>query len=202
MQMAFFLLSCICALFYSVFSAFYIGISIIKRRRQGDNKTTETAKNSKCDTHEHFYAPISSKEKEVLGKIRKWTDELIATLADEMDPQAARITSRYKKSNLTNQIDSEVLGKYVNGCAYYNVQREEHIYKDSRLKAVICHELAHACGKGHDEEWLRANAYVLRIATEKLGWDVLLMCRACTKYGLCEKSQCPECRWESENCKR
>lgn len=76
----------------------------------------------------------------------------------------------------------------------------------SLLKTVV-HELAHATRDAaggeasHSPRWKQTWLWMLEIATQRLGWDVEVRCAQCTYYGLCERSQCPKCRWLANLCR-
>ena len=165
-----------------------------KQRQNARNERTNT-RQARCDAMRTVHTPTSSKETAFLGKIRSLSAALVDALGKENDPIAKTVAGRYISSHLIDEVDGPS-GRYSNGCVHYNVRSEEHVYNDGRLRALICHELAHAWGRGHDTEWLRANAYLLRVASQKLGWKPLVRCNACDKYGLCDKTMCPQCTWE------
>ena len=65
-----------------------------------------------------------------------------------------------------------------------------------RLNTRLLHEMAHAAspGGGHREYFAKANRWLVKVATEELGWRVALKCAACHRSGIC-KNDCPGCEW-------
>ena len=161
-----------------------------------DKNLSQEAMDRICSARKPIHTPASSKEEALLTKIRTLSSALVNALRKENDPIARTVSSKYLNSYLINEADGPTGSASHNGCVHYNVRSVDNMYDDGRLRALICHELAHAWGKGHDAEWLRANAYLLRVSSEKLGWNNNIRCKACDKYGLCDKAMCPECIWE------
>lgn len=63
------------------------------------------------------------------------------------------------------------------------------------VRGILAHELAHAAlpdGK-HSDSWRDAYTKLLQVATERLGWSVVLECGACRFYGVCDAGSCPLC---------
>jgi hypothetical protein len=73
------------------------------------------------------------------------------------------------------------------------------------LNKSICHELAHGTRfkypgeTSHSGDWKSAWKKFLKIATEELGWRVEAPCSSMKFYDL-QKSDCPNCVWDSEEC--
>lgn len=65
------------------------------------------------------------------------------------------------------------------------------------VKGVLIHEVAHAATRNgnHTAEWRDAYVFLLRLATEQMGWDVTLECSSCRYYGVCGPGHCPSCTW-------
>jgi hypothetical protein len=61
--------------------------------------------------------------------------------------------------------------------------------------ALLLHELAHSTSTTHNSEWRSAWMFLARIATDRLGIPVNLMCWQCEMYGACDKALCPTCTW-------
>ena len=79
------------------------------------------------------------------------------------------------------------------------------IRDEASLNKTIVHELSHGTRvkyigeTSHSHEWKDAWKHFLKIATENLGWAVESSCSTMKFYGL-EKSDCPRCRWDNEDC--
>lgn len=70
---------------------------------------------------------------------------------------------------------------------------------DDLIKGILVHEAAHAAldtGK-HSSEWQDVYLALLRVATQDLGWKILLECSSCKFYGVCSPTQCPLCAWKA-----
>lgn len=66
------------------------------------------------------------------------------------------------------------------------------------VRGILVHEVAHAGlpdGR-HTPEWRDLFVKLLRVATDDLGWDVLLECGSCKFYGVCSADECPRCAWK------
>lgn len=65
-----------------------------------------------------------------------------------------------------------------------------------RLNTRLLHEMAHVAspGGGHREYFAKANRWLVKVATEELGWRVALKCAACRRCGIC-RYDCPKCEW-------
>lgn len=62
------------------------------------------------------------------------------------------------------------------------------------VNGYLIHEVAHAIsGAQHSSTWLATYEALLRLATVKLGWEVVLERGACKMYGVCDPVQCLEC---------
>lgn len=65
-----------------------------------------------------------------------------------------------------------------------------------RLNTRLLHEMAHVAAPmgGHREPFAKANRWLVKVATEELGWRVALKCAACRRSGIC-RNDCPKCEW-------
>ena len=76
---------------------------------------------------------------------------------------------------------------------------------NSSLNKSICHELAHGTRfkypgeTSHSGDWKKAWKQFLKVATEELHWRVEAPCSSMKFYDL-QKSDCPNCVWDEENC--
>jgi hypothetical protein len=69
-----------------------------------------------------------------------------------------------------------------------------------RFVPLVLHHLAHSTCCLHDDRWLDAYLFLLRVATEELGLPAAITCAECTKYGVCSKAVCPKCTWATGSC--
>lgn len=172
----------------------------MKRARQAQDNEARSVwtRHERCDASEFVVDPASSKEERLLRKIQQLSKTLVDALRTENDPIAKAVVQGYVSSRLMNLPNVGTIAHFNAGCIRYNVLKPEYLYDDGKLKAIICHELAHAWGpprEGHDSEWTRAWGYVLRIATDRLHWRPVLAPYSCREYKLCNKSDCPRCIW-------
>jgi hypothetical protein len=82
------------------------------------------------------------------------------------------------------------------GCLYARLDETRSV---EQWLGIVLHELAHASGTSHDEEFRRAWKFLLNVATRELGWNVVLHCRtACSSYLLCAPQDCELCACSSQ----
>lgn len=192
---------CCCSVMLSIVC---FGLVVVQRRnasmRRGRQARASEARSvgtrhEQCDANELVDEPASSKEERLLRKIQQLSKSLVDVLRTENDPIARAVVQAYVSSRLMNMPNARTVAHFNAGCIRYNALQPEYMYNDGKLKAIICHEMAHAWGEGHDSEWLRAWVYILRIATDRLHWRPVLSSNACSEYKLCNRSDCPRCMW-------
>jgi hypothetical protein len=69
-----------------------------------------------------------------------------------------------------------------------------------RFVPLVLQHLAHSTCCLHDDRWLDAHLFLLRVATEELDLPAAITCAECTKYGVCSKAVCPKCTWATGSC--
>ena len=166
---------------------------------QPNEAYTESIKvqDSLCKTSGQI-TPSNEKQFAFLKRARQLVKEALDHLETQTQSQNAKEILNWMTNENVFLIKGKVAGrmhrnrKRRRACMFLNPKK---ITTDGRLQALICHELAHLTGKGHDMKWRDTNKYLLNLTSRDLGWKNELECGSCIKYKICDKKMCPRCSW-------
>lgn len=115
--------------------------------------------------------------------------------------QAIRGVERFDDKDMVNWERMTVRrGKFFRDSGILRLSTTRHDGREldpAIVRGVLVHEVAHAAlddGK-HSPAWRDMYVRLLQVATQDLGWDVSLERGSCPYYGVCERHECPRCRW-------
>jgi hypothetical protein len=177
--------------------SFVSALVVIRRKntRQEEENDVGYTDSVSCD---QSVQPQNQKQKKFLKRARHLVKQLLDHLETQTKSQKAQALLNRLTQNQVYLMKGTGSGRLTRNratqkaCMYLNPAKIEN---DGRLQSLICHELAHLVGKGHDDTWRQTNIYLLQLTSRELGWKNELKCGSCRKYGICEKQLCPLCTW-------
>jgi thiamine biosynthesis protein ThiC len=137
----------------------------------------------------------------ILRHLRQKTDRLMHVAAPAYPNLAANVrdVQQFPPDDMVDNVRKTVRrGKYDRATKTIYISTVSHTGRPlppGVMNGIIAHELAHAASvSNHQDEWRATYLAMLHLATNVLGWDVLLECSACGMYGVCDPvMQCARC---------
>lgn len=117
------------------------------------------------------------------------------------DARAQRALGAWNETGVFFTDDPEITAAFSQRtrCLVINPATPE-VASFQRFVPLVLRHLAHSTCCLHDDRWLDAYLFMLRVATGELGLPAAITCADCKKYGVCKESMCPRCTWQTGTC--